>query len=95
MVGVAQLAEHQVVVLGVVGSSPITHPKVCAGCRPWSGNGPGPSSYRCPVLGADTRTLANLVRCYRQPRWRYLRYEPLPPGSPPHGGDHSCRKIST
>ena len=26
MVGVAQLAEHQVVALGVVGSSPITHP---------------------------------------------------------------------
>ena len=28
MVGVAQLAEHQVVALGVVGSSPITHPTV-------------------------------------------------------------------
>ena len=26
MVGVAQLAEHQVVALRVVGSSPITHP---------------------------------------------------------------------
>ena len=26
MVGVAQLAEHQVVALGVMGSSPITHP---------------------------------------------------------------------
>ncbi len=26
MVGVAQLVEHQVVALGVVGSSPITHP---------------------------------------------------------------------
>jgi hypothetical protein len=27
MVGVAQLAEHRVVVPGVVGSSPITHPE--------------------------------------------------------------------
>lgn len=26
MVGVVQLVEHQIVVLGVVGSSPITHP---------------------------------------------------------------------
>jgi hypothetical protein len=26
MVGVAQLAEHQVVVLGVAGSNPVTHP---------------------------------------------------------------------
>lgn len=26
MVGLAQLAEHQIVVLGVVGSSPTTHP---------------------------------------------------------------------
>ena len=26
MVGVAQLAEHQVVVLGVAGSIPVTHP---------------------------------------------------------------------
>jgi hypothetical protein len=28
MVGVAQLAEHQVVVLGVAGSNPVTHPSV-------------------------------------------------------------------
>src|SRR3954468_11985101 len=27
MVGVAQLVEHQVVILGVAGSSPVTHPK--------------------------------------------------------------------
>ena len=26
MVGVAQLVEHEIVALGVVGSSPITHP---------------------------------------------------------------------
>jgi hypothetical protein len=31
MVGVAQLAERQVVVLDVVGSSPIVHPKIRAG----------------------------------------------------------------
>lgn len=30
MVDVAQLAEHQIVVLGVVGSSPIFHPKATA-----------------------------------------------------------------
>ena len=34
MVGVAQLAERQVVVLDVVGSSPIVHPKFRAGQRP-------------------------------------------------------------
>ncbi len=27
MVGVAQLAEHRVVIPGVAGSSPVTHPK--------------------------------------------------------------------
>lgn len=28
MVGVVQLVEHQIVILGVAGSSPVTHPKV-------------------------------------------------------------------
>ena len=32
MVDVAQLAEHQIVVLGVVGSSPIFHPSRDTGC---------------------------------------------------------------
>ena len=29
MVGIAQLVEHLVVVQGVAGSSPVTHPKKC------------------------------------------------------------------
>src|SRR6266700_7988008 len=53
MVGVAQLVERQVVVLDVAGSSPVTHPSEFAGRRPWSGYGPGPSAYQCPILGAS------------------------------------------
>src|ERR1700761_5123872 len=52
MVGVAQLAERQVVVLDVVGSSTITHPSVLAGQRPCPGNGAWPLSFQCPILGA-------------------------------------------
>ena len=37
MVGVAQLVEHQVVVLGVAGSNPVAHPIETAGQWPGSG----------------------------------------------------------
>ena len=51
MVGVAQLAEHQVVVLGVVGSSPITHPKYVQFRRSrLRGRG---LLFVCPISGAD------------------------------------------
>jgi hypothetical protein len=46
MVGVAQLAERQVVVLDVVGSSPIVHPNVMS-----AGIYPGRSSARSRTTG--------------------------------------------
>jgi hypothetical protein len=41
MVGVAQLVEHQVVVLGVAGSSPVAHPIGSAGQEAQAGKGQG------------------------------------------------------
>src|SRR4051812_22274874 len=48
MVGVAQLVEHQVVILGVAGSSPVTHPM--RGRAPVDRPGP----FRVPGQGAGT-----------------------------------------
>ena len=45
VVGVVQLAEHWIVVPGVVGSSPITHP------RQWQGIGAAPIPCFFPRLG--------------------------------------------
>src|SRR5690606_41212099 len=50
MVGIAQLVEHLVVVQGVAGSSPVTHP------RPR-----GPVSVRRPALGASCRVASRDV----------------------------------
>jgi hypothetical protein len=58
-VGVAQLVERQVVVLDAAGSSPVTHPTVSAGQRLWSGNGPGPLAFQCPILGARWERLVS------------------------------------
>ena len=44
MVGIAQLVEHLVVVQGVAGSSPVTHPKK-------KQNNPGSKSRGCYFLG--------------------------------------------
>jgi hypothetical protein len=52
MVGVAQQVEHQVVVLGVAGSSPVAHPIESAGQEALAGNGRGLPAIRCPFLGA-------------------------------------------
>ena len=41
MVGVAQLVEHQVVVLGVAGSSPVAHPIESAGREALAGKRKG------------------------------------------------------
>ena len=43
-VRLVQLVEHQIVVLGVVGSSPTSHPKRSASCRPFSVSGGMPGS---------------------------------------------------
>src|ERR1700722_1849284 len=87
MVGVAQLVERQVVVLDVAGSSPATHPKVVAGYRPWSGNGPGPLAIpgeRPPPASPDpdnptTATARAGTRSRSRPR---LGNEPGPSACP-------------
>ena len=47
MVGIAQLAEHRIVVPGVVGSSPITHPILVA----WAGASAPALSTLYPHIG--------------------------------------------
>jgi hypothetical protein len=57
-----------VVVLGVAGSNPVTHPEVSAGQRPRLHKEPGPLTFQCPILGAiwertaSTSPLADVIR---------------------------------
>ncbi|AAK46891.1 Putative uncharacterized protein [Mycobacterium tuberculosis variant bovis] len=54
MVSVVQLVEHQVVILGVAGSSPVTHPNRAAGCLwPWA--------LCCPRRGLAPATFVSMI----------------------------------
>ena len=68
MVAVVQLVEHQVVILGVAGSSPVSHPKVKA--RP-AQRGPGFS------LAQETPGYAYEYSCSPSPpeRWSHSRFQ--------------------
>ena len=86
LVGVAQLVEHRVVVPGVAGSSPVTHPKRSSAVRPGStrpAGGPGP-----PGLGR--------VACWPRRRRRPAAHPPLAAGpvgraaGAPPTGSRSC-----
>src|SRR5215472_11500285 len=83
MVGVAQLAERQVVVLDVVGSSPIVHPNICAGQRPdgnrwrparradvrfWERSGSRPRLAAARIGASKASTMATADRGERRAR---------------------------
>lgn len=55
MVAVVQLVEHQIVILDVAGSSPVSHPEV-AGPEPY---GSGPVSFPGPLLTDGSATDRN------------------------------------
>ena len=65
MVGVAQLVERQVVVLDVVGSSPIVHPNITAGQGADRRDGRPVWCAQCPILGADCPILGAAQRWAR------------------------------
>src|SRR5262249_19996374 len=60
MVAVAQLVEHRVVVPGVEGSSPFSHPTYGQVEGPWVSGARGPSLVMCPILGADRERILQI-----------------------------------